>query len=214
MTVILTFEYIFLYMLSHSFDYVGNLCRVLARHWLCRPIAAASCLTVWIFKIFESIQSSSVGDSGYSVMPTFSGSPSGKAKCKGVELNTDIRLSISFDCRHFWLNLPVTTLLVQVPKHPCCSSAVDVLFANTAKHNELPRKPNLFLPATFADQPTQIFRHSSGNTNYFWPGLKPASWLPVKAAGSDTGLIEFLPLYTKGSIGENFLPDIHNETMS
>ena len=40
--------------------------------------------------LFESMQPSSVGDSGHSVMSIVSVLPSGKGKWKGVELDADV----------------------------------------------------------------------------------------------------------------------------
>ena len=110
-----------------------------------------------------------MGTSGHSVVPTVSLSRSGKGEWKGVELDADVSLSISFGCRYVQFSLPVTSSSEPVAK---CPSAFDVLFVNTVRHDELTEKPKLFLPQNFilTNRPNS-FRQANGNTKYIWSGL-------------------------------------------
>ena len=121
--------------------------------------------------LFEPIQLSSVGDCGHSVMPTVLVLLSVKGRCKGVELDTDISLSVSFGCQYSWFNLPTAISFELVVKHPCCPSTFDVLPVNTVRQVELPGKPKLFLPKSFppTDQPN--FLWTAEQKEYFWSGL-------------------------------------------
>ena len=87
--------------------------------------------------LFVSIQPSSVGESGHTVVPKVSVSPSGKGEWKEAELDGDIGLSDSFDCRYVRFNLLVASSSKPVSKCPCRSSAAsDVLLANVANCDE------------------------------------------------------------------------------
>ena len=120
--------------------------------------------------LFESIQWSSVGSSGHSVMLTVLVSQLGKGEWKGVELDVDVSLRISFGCCYIQFNLPVASSSELVAKHP---SAFDMLLASVARHDKLPGKPGLFLPKFFnSDQSTPIFRQLSGNKIFLvWPNV-------------------------------------------
>ena len=78
-------------------------------------------------------------NSGHSVTPIVLMLPLGKGECKGVELDADVSLNASFGWLYVQFNLPVASLWEPVAKHPCCSSALNVLLVNAAGH-ELPGK--------------------------------------------------------------------------
>ena len=108
-----------------------------------------------------------MGNSGHSATPTLSVSPSEKSKWKGMDLDAGVSLSVSFGCHYVQFNLPIAGSLAPVVKHPCHSSAFDVLLASVAMHNKLSIKPKLFLPPQkISTQLTIIFRQLHGNTKY------------------------------------------------
>ena len=136
-----------------------------------RVSSRSSCVMCLTFQVlFESIWPLSTGDSGHSVT------------LKGVELNPDVSLSISFGHRYVQFSLPVASSSEPVAK---CPSPFNVLLANVvrrdelpARHKELPEKPKLFLPKKISPQRTDpnFFRQSSGNKIFLvWPNIHLSS---------------------------------------
>ena len=122
------------------------------------------CMTAWLFKRFLNQYSYHLCDSGHSVKPTVSVSPSGRGEWKGAELNADLSLSISFGCRWIWFNLPIASSSELVAMHPCCSSAFDVLLANAARCNDFFGKPKLFFLKHFSQLTSPNFLGSQAKT--------------------------------------------------
>ena len=91
--------------------------------------------------LFDSIQLSSIGDSGHAVML--------KASVKGAKLDAKVSWSVSFGLCYVWFDLPMASSSEPVAKHLCHSSAFDGLLANMARHDELRGKPNYFFQKRF-----------------------------------------------------------------
>ena len=112
--------------------------------------------------LFESIQLSSVGNCGHSVMLTVSVLPSVKGEWTRVQLDADVSLSTSFGCCNIQFNLPNVSSSEPVPKYP---SAFNVLLENVARCNELPAwKAKIISLEIFSFRLTQSFLGSRVET--------------------------------------------------
>ena len=147
---------------------------MLAGHRVCHHVAATLCIWEPVFSTaFWINKPLSVGNCGHSVKPTVSVLTSGNGEWKGMELDADVSLSISFGCHYYSFSSasPLTVHWSWWPSaHAVHQHSMCCLWMWQNLMSFLHGKPKLFLPEILF-LPSPIVLGSWAGAKYFWYDL-------------------------------------------